>query len=291
MLGAQWRILFGREAFATSIIRLYKHFPDQKVIGFYDIAGKPNYMIRDPELIKRIAIKDFDHFMNHKFFVDPKTDSLFGRSLFMMRDHRWKSMRSTLSPAFTGSKMRLMFSLIGDVSQRFCHRLKAELSAGNAVECDIRLLFGRFANDAIASCAFGLNIDSLQDKENEFYKIAHSLSDFNGLRKLIKFIVMLTLPRVAQIFKATVFSHRDSAYFRKIVHSNMEYRQQNGIVRNDMIHLLMQLKSGDLSADTVEQTEVDDNIGYATVQESMTGKAGTGQLKSERCFYWVVTLE
>jgi cytochrome P450 family 9 len=91
-------------------------------------------MILDPELIKQITIKDFDHFLNHRNQIDENIDPLFSRNLFSMDDNKWRVMRSTLrfgfrsknllknqliiawsfSPAFTGSKMRLMFQIMAD---------------------------------------------------------------------------------------------------------------------------------------------------------------------------------
>lgn len=38
----------------------------------------PQYFIRDPEAIKQIAVKDFDHFEDHRPFTDEKTDRLWG---------------------------------------------------------------------------------------------------------------------------------------------------------------------------------------------------------------------
>lgn len=57
---------------------------------------KPVYCIRDPELIRQISIKDFDHFVNHRSKFDENVDRLFGRSLFILRDQKWRDMRSTL---------------------------------------------------------------------------------------------------------------------------------------------------------------------------------------------------
>lgn len=38
---------------------------------------KPFYFIRDPEIIKQLAVKDFDHFENHRSFIDEDVDLLF----------------------------------------------------------------------------------------------------------------------------------------------------------------------------------------------------------------------
>lgn len=72
---------------------------------------EPVFMIRAVKFIRRITIKDFDHFENHIGFIDSESDTLFGKSLFMLSEKNWRDMRSTLT-AFTGSKMRHMFELV-----------------------------------------------------------------------------------------------------------------------------------------------------------------------------------
>lgn len=53
-----------------SVLRAYKYFPNEKITGVFGLVGQPGYSIRDQELIKQIAIKDFDHFMNHQSFIN-----------------------------------------------------------------------------------------------------------------------------------------------------------------------------------------------------------------------------
>lgn len=64
---------------------------------------EPVYLARDTEIIRQITIKDFDNFEDHVGFIESDSDSLFGKSLFLMSGKKWKQMRSTLSPAFTGN--------------------------------------------------------------------------------------------------------------------------------------------------------------------------------------------
>jgi cytochrome P450 family 9 len=42
-------------------------------------------MIKDIELLKKITIKDFEHFLDHRTMVDDKTDPFFGRNLFSLK--------------------------------------------------------------------------------------------------------------------------------------------------------------------------------------------------------------
>jgi cytochrome P450 family 9 len=62
----------------------------------------PSYFIRDPQLIKRLCVKEFEHFSEHREIIPTETDEILGKSLFFLKGQEWKEMRATMSPAFTG---------------------------------------------------------------------------------------------------------------------------------------------------------------------------------------------
>lgn len=51
---------------------------------------KPMFFIRDPKLLKKLAIKDFDHFPDHRTIIDEKVDKLFGKSLVALTGDKWR---------------------------------------------------------------------------------------------------------------------------------------------------------------------------------------------------------
>lgn len=42
-------------------------------------------MIRDPQLIRNVLVKDFDHFVDHVSMGDPKADPLFAKNLLSLK--------------------------------------------------------------------------------------------------------------------------------------------------------------------------------------------------------------
>jgi cytochrome P450 family 9 len=67
----------------------------------------------------------------------------------------------------------------------------------------------------------------------------------------------------------TFLNQESTLYFTKIIHENFQTREQKKIVRNDVIHLLMQLKKGELDRPVEEKAH---DAGFATVEESELGK-------------------
>lgn len=92
-----------------------------------------------------------------------------GKSLFMMRDQKWRDMRATLSPAFTGSKMRLMFQLIEqsaeDAVKVLLEEARLKKSQDNVnFEPELKDIFTRCMTDVIATTAFGIQVHQINIK-------------------------------------------------------------------------------------------------------------------------------
>ncbi|XP_034488363.1 probable cytochrome P450 9f2 [Drosophila innubila] len=239
-LGSMWKMILLQKSMFDLTIELYNQ-SNSKVYGIFE-QRTPILMIRDPELIKKITIKDFDHFMNHWNIFgadndDPHDmDNMFGSSLFSMRDTRWKDMRSTLSPAFTCSKMRQMFQLMDLVANDSLQCLKSDQYSKDGFEVDIKDYFTRFTNDVIASTVFGLQVNSFKVRKNIFFMLGKKLTELTILQN-IKFFLFT---RSKKVFGLTLFDKKSTDYFVRLVMNAMKYRQENNIVKQDMINMLME---------------------------------------------------
>ncbi|KAH8417476.1 hypothetical protein KR222_000725 [Zaprionus bogoriensis] len=251
-VGSMWQMIARKKSMFDMIVDLYNK-GNGRVFGVFE-QRMPLLMIRDPELIKQITIKDFDHFINHRniFGVDDEygphdMDNLFGSSLFSMRDARWKDMRSTLSPAFTGSKMRQMFQLMDLVAKEAVDCLKRDKPPKDNIELDLKDFCTRFTNDVIASTAFGLQVNSFKDPDNTFYMLGKKMTKFTGIQNL-KFLLFSSSRQLFKLLKISLFDKQSTEYFVRLVLDAMKYRQENNIVRPDMINMLMEA-SGMLQSD------------------------------------------
>ncbi|XP_011705828.1 PREDICTED: cytochrome P450 9e2-like, partial [Wasmannia auropunctata] len=103
--------VFRRISFTEQLQRIYNLFPDAKYFGFYEFMT-PNYVIRDPDLISTIAIKQFDNFCDHRPLINSILDPMASQNLFDLKGDHWREMRKLLSPSFTSSKMKMMFGLM-----------------------------------------------------------------------------------------------------------------------------------------------------------------------------------
>ena len=204
----------------------------------------PAFMLRDPELIKRITVKDFDYFMDHRKFFTAEGDPLFGNALITLTGQKWKDMRATLSPAFTGSKMRNMFSLIRDCTTDSIDTIKTQLN-GEDNMFEMKDFFSKFTVDMIATCAFGIEVNSFKNPDNDFQKIGNQIVNNTGFGAMMKILGFVLVPKLMKAFKVGILSGDINTFFRKAVHETMTFREKQGIIRPDMINLLLQAKRGE----------------------------------------------
>lgn len=199
-------------------------------------------------MYRTIAIKKFDSFVDHRFIIEPKMDSLLGNTLILMKGKKWREMRAFLSPAFTGSKMRRMFELVRECAiESKEYLLKMHLNQIDSEHTmEMEDLYSRITCDVIASCAFGLKINSLIDRNNEFYETGCKLQDLSSFKSFAKLLGFRMFPWFMAKFRIQFVDKAIRDVFSKLVLQNIESRRTNNIVRPDLIDSLMRVKRDNL---------------------------------------------
>ncbi len=106
-----------RNSFYLYLSDVYKDPKMSKAaaVGIY-ILTKPALVLREPELIKSVLIKEFPKFSNRSAGCDPHDDALGSNNMFFIRNPQWRDLRSKISPTFTTGKIKQMYPLMTDVS-------------------------------------------------------------------------------------------------------------------------------------------------------------------------------
>lgn len=243
------------------------------------------YLLRDPEMIKKVSIKDFDYFTDHVPMMptdaekEHHPETLFGNTLLSLRGQKWRDMRSTLSPAFTGSKMRHMFELVAECGRSLVEHFQTEAAAGRTMEHEMKETFSKVGSDLIATLAFGIKVDSLREPENVFYANGKKMLNLKSLATFVKFLLITFVPRLMRWLKVDVLNGQSAAYFKRMILDNMEQREAHKILRNDMIQILMEVRKGTLQHQKEEKDTKD--AGFATVEESQVGKSSHSRVWTE----------
>ncbi|KAF5293613.1 hypothetical protein FQA39_LY03098 [Lamprigera yunnana] len=180
----------------------------------------------------------------------------------MKGDEKWHEMRSTLSPSYTSSKMKGIFLLIKECSKQFVDYYS---KYDEMVTIEFKDAFSRFANDVIATSAFGIKCDSLKEPNNVFYLMGTEVvSTFRGANLLILLLNMF-LPIVSKTLQIPLFSKKLVNFFTSIIKDTIKQREEKHIVRPDMLHLLIEARKGQLQ----HKKELSiPEAGFAVVEES-----------------------
>lgn len=257
----------GELSFGELFQELYRELKSRglKHGGVY-LFFRPTYIPLDLDIIKCILQKDFDHFRNHGMYVNEESDPLSGH-LFNLEDAKWKNLRVKLTPTFTSGKMKMMFPTLAACSLGLEDVLKDYAIIQDAV--DIKDVLSRFTTDVIASCAFGLESNSLKNPNVEFRTYGKRVFQPTFLSRMKRLVTML-VPRHILIkigFKVT--SNDIESFFVNLVRDTIDYREKNGIHRKDFLQLLLQLKnSGEVTDDgKIQATSNENGQNYMTINE------------------------
>jgi len=149
--------------------------PDDPYIGFY-IFHKPILLLRNHDLIKQVMIKDFDVFPNRRFGSGIERDALSLDSILSMKQPRWKYVRNKLTPVLTGQKLKNMIPLMMECGKTMLNFIeKLPTNEAGWIEYEVKDIGYRYSTDVLASLAFGISINSFDEKETAFMKTGRIL--------------------------------------------------------------------------------------------------------------------
>ncbi|XP_069946201.1 cytochrome P450 9e2-like isoform X2 [Cherax quadricarinatus] len=216
---------------------VYHKYGGSTLSGLYELF-RPVLMVGDPDLLKNIFVKDFDHFVDRRKFL-AEEGSISNIMLSNLTGDEWKTLRGIMSPTFTSGKMRSMFPLI-------CEKADALVSfslkeAANKPFVDMKVNFGRFTMDTIASCAFGIECNSFKSEVPEFSKYAEMFFNFSFLR-ILKFTLFNMFPTIGNALRIKIDSPAIK-YFSNVVEETIAARNA-GQRRGDYLDLLLDARAG-----------------------------------------------
>ncbi|XP_025986433.1 cytochrome P450 9e2 [Solenopsis invicta] len=255
ILGSMTSVMFRRITIFDFVLKIYDFYSDAKYFGFY-FTTTPIFFLRDPELIKSILVKNFEAFPDRRGFSD-LNDPLFEKNLFSLRGEKWRNVRTMLSPSFTSSKMKMMFTLMSNCAENFAKFLSTE----NKGEIDMKDAFSKYTTDVIATCAFGIEIDSMKDPTNTFYVFGQETTKFLKGKADYKFILFNVAPRLAKLLNIKLIDDYVSKYFNDIIRSTIATRDAKNITRPDMLQLMMNTRG----KEDGKELDIDDMTAQAFV--------------------------
>ena len=196
----------------------------------------PVLMIADCDMIKKIAIKDFEVFTNHKniFQLAMETTPVARKFLSVVKDQEWKTLRSNLSPGFSSGKLKKLIPMIDERAKNLVRNFEKEIQL-NSGHILVRKKLVAFQLDVIAACAFGTKLNSLDDSENPFVKNAQQLMTPVRGESALFLLPFLFPPLLNQI---DLFPKSCIEFFSDAVRRIGKSRDSDAIERGDMLDFM-----------------------------------------------------
>merc|ERR1711936_1079923 len=266
--------LFGNNEFGGSLSNnMLTHYNHKELAehryGLYWDGNNPSIFVRDIDLIKRIQVVDFDHFTDFGFLEKEyleKVGNVFG--IADMQGEHWRKMKKMVTPPFSVPRMKKMLPTMNVAAERLRDYLKTveKLEYVNAVDFS-----KKFYMTAVASVAFGLDIDCFGEKESEFEKKGKNLIS------VFRFILKNMFPSLAILFKIKVLNPESEKFFADICKRIVQERKNNKFEAKDILGNLMHVAK--------ENPDMTDEMMYKTCVQFFTDGYETASQATGVLFY------
>ncbi|XP_054260788.1 probable cytochrome P450 6a14 [Macrosteles quadrilineatus] len=249
--GTMWDQMKGKTDAGTLLTKNYTENKKKglKYVGLHTLR-QPTLLILDLDLVKHILTKDFHNFVARNF--TPTTHEYISKHLFSLEGQEWKDMRTKLTPTFTSGKMKNMFILMEKCTQQLQDHIENVILKKG--EFEVKDLIARLTTDIIATCAFGLEVNSIHDHDNDFFKVGQKIFLPNRMN-LFKFLMHSNFPRISRLLKIDFFDPQISVLLMTVMKDTIEYRKKNNIIRNDFVDLLIRVKENKSLEDHDEESK------------------------------------
>ncbi|CAH1395588.1 unnamed protein product [Nezara viridula] len=248
-IGNSLPMILSRRNYGELLEDIYNAFPDEPVVGYHEFLT-PRLIIRDNDLVQKVLIKDFGHFVDHGYEIDEKKNPL-DNQLFMMTGNTWRAFRSKMAPLFTSGKLKTMYDVMTEVGDN----LLEYLDKNKTNDIDLREAMGLFSMDIIGSAAFGINPGVLKNPESEFRAMGNRIND-PGFKNLMRILFFFTFSKISKKIGFSIIPRSVTNYFCGIIKNAIDYRKKESIQRNDFIQMMMQLKEkGHIELKTLDSSD------------------------------------
>lgn len=234
---------------------MYDKYKDAPYVGFYR-SGKPRILLRDPEIIKDIFVKDFDKFVSRG--IKSQQNDVLSENILFVDGKKWKLLRHKLTPTFTSGKLKSMIPLIFQYNSQLCERLEQLIDDSDSAlppttaliqRKNLRMTIADYTTSVMTSVAFGIESGTLyrENKYTPFNEIGRSF--FENNKKNHWFY---------KYFNTSRFRVEDNKFIT-IFKDVIKDREQTPRIRHDFIDLCLNLKRESILSDP-------DSVGDFTIK-------------------------
>ncbi|XP_068633173.1 cytochrome P450 9e2-like [Battus philenor] len=254
-VGSVWKRVSKQMSFHEYQLYVYNYFKGKPYGGIFE-GRRPTLYIFDPELIKAVTIRDFEHFVD-RLSLESNEPRYLKRFLLNLTGTEWKMVRSAITPSFSSARLKNMLPLIqqsSDQMVKFLHQYD---------NCDVEMkdLIGHFTLEVIGSCAFGIKTDALTDENAHFVKLAEQFGYLSTTRKIILLVFVMIMPKMMKYFNLSFLNPEAAAELVKILKITKAERRKAESKQGDFLQLIIEAanKEKEIAEKTNEVIHLDED--------------------------------
>uniref|UniRef100_A0A667WFX6 unspecific monooxygenase n=1 Tax=Myripristis murdjan TaxID=586833 RepID=A0A667WFX6_9TELE len=172
----------------------------------------PMLAVMDVSMLKTILVKEcFSLFPNRR---NLRLNGDLYDIVSLSEDDNWRRIRNILTPAFTTGRIKEMFEIMKQHSRKLTDSLRPK--AHNEEVINVKDFLGAYSLDAMASCAYSIDTDTIKDPSHPFINHAKKLLRISIPLFLIQGFFPFLLP-LLEISGFSLFPKSCVAYFKSVL--------------------------------------------------------------------------
>uniref|UniRef100_A0A8C9T2L3 unspecific monooxygenase n=1 Tax=Scleropages formosus TaxID=113540 RepID=A0A8C9T2L3_SCLFO len=203
---------------------------------------KPLLMITDSNMIKAVMVKEcYTYFTNRRdgIMAGPLADGLS-----LVKDEKWRRIRSVLSPIFTSGRLKEVFP----IAIHYADIMMASLKKRNLEEpVQIKEIVGPYSLDVITSASFSVDIDSINNPNDPFVSNIKKILKFSFYNPLL-WIISMAKFNVLKL-GLSLLENSSINFFYKALRKIKDQHQKDHGSRVDFLQLMIESQISDQQAE------------------------------------------
>ena len=200
-------------------------------------------MVSDPDMIKEIAVKQFQNFQDRTQSV--VIPWFWQKAVNNATGGHWRMLRQTISPTFSSGKLRKMEPILDKCLDSFVNVLHKAVEEEKAV-VDIQSVFEALTLDIVSSTSFGIEVNSQEKPDDPFVINAREAFNIN-LASSPVYLINFLFPESKNLLKhIPVPDSKGLTYMKEVIKKVIHERSRSGTQEvHDLLQLLIDANQDD----------------------------------------------